>query len=177
MIVPARPVPLICPAHLRASETPIPSDCILPPTVTTFGPTSARNAHIKAWDDAARLTDDKWANVQHGLARSQRCHRASPHARRRHDPGAGAEHARVRQSFALMRSDRRCPTSPHDGRRISLLSPPERAAGGRRAHRAARRAGRTICDACREACGGGARVGARLCLCEPSAFQFRFCSS
>jgi kynureninase len=34
-----------------------------------FWPDVAREAHIKAWDDAARLADDKWGNVLDGVWR------------------------------------------------------------------------------------------------------------
>jgi kynureninase len=177
MIVPARPVPLDLSAAFARFRNADPERLHFAAHSHHLWPDVARNAHIKAWDDAARLTDDKWDNVLNTVW---------PEV-----SAAIARHLRLADATTLVPApnthefvNRLLSCGPTEGAPRVLTTDGEFHSFRRQSERLAedgliaqRRAGRTICDACREACGGGARVGARLCLCEPSAFQFRFCSS
>ena len=63
MIVPARPVPLDLSGAFARFRNADPERLHFAAHSHHLWPDVARNAHIKAWDDAARLTDDKWDNV------------------------------------------------------------------------------------------------------------------
>jgi kynureninase len=63
MIVPARPVPLDLSSAFARFRNADPERLHFAAHSHHLWPDVARNAHIKAWDDAARLTDDKWDNV------------------------------------------------------------------------------------------------------------------
>ena len=70
-IAPARPVPLDLSAAFARFRNADPERLHFAAHSHHFWPDVARDAHIKAWDDAARLADDKWVNVLDiGLARS-----------------------------------------------------------------------------------------------------------
>jgi selenocysteine lyase/cysteine desulfurase len=66
MIAPARPVSLDLSAAFHASEMPIGAAAFAAHS-HHFWPDVARDAHIKAWDDAANLADDKWGNVLNSI--------------------------------------------------------------------------------------------------------------
>ena len=63
MITPARPVPLDLSAAFARFRNVDPKRLHFAAHSHHFWPDVARDAHIKAWDDAARLADDKWINV------------------------------------------------------------------------------------------------------------------
>ncbi len=63
MVAPARPVPLDLSAAFARFRNADPERLHFAAHSHHFWPDVARHAHIKAWDDAARLADDKWVNV------------------------------------------------------------------------------------------------------------------
>ena len=63
MITPARSVPLDLSAAFARFRDADPERLHFAAHSHHFWPDVARDAHIKAWDDAARLADDKWINV------------------------------------------------------------------------------------------------------------------
>ena len=63
MITPARPVPLDLSAAFARFRNADPERLHFAAHSHHFWPDVTRDSHIKAWDDAARLADDKWINV------------------------------------------------------------------------------------------------------------------
>ncbi len=63
MIEPPRSVPLDLSAAFARFRNADPERLHFAAHSHHFWPDVARDAHIRAWDDAARLADDKWANV------------------------------------------------------------------------------------------------------------------
>jgi kynureninase len=63
MIAPARSVPLDLSAAFSRFRNADPERLHFGAHSHHFWPDATRDAHIRAWDDAARLADDKWANV------------------------------------------------------------------------------------------------------------------
>jgi kynureninase len=63
MIAPARPVPLDLSAAFTRFRDADPERLHFAAHSHHYWPDVTRDAHIKAWDDAARLADDKWHNV------------------------------------------------------------------------------------------------------------------
>ena len=67
MIAPARPVPLDLSAAFTRFRNADPERLHFAAHSHHFWPDVARDAHIKAWDDAANLADDKWGNVLNSI--------------------------------------------------------------------------------------------------------------
>jgi kynureninase len=63
MIAPARPLPLDLSAAFARFRNADPERLHFAAHSHHYWPDVARDAHIMAWDDAARLADDKWDNV------------------------------------------------------------------------------------------------------------------
>src|SRR5271155_70014 len=63
MITSARPVPLDLSAAFSRFRNADPQRLHFAAHSHHYWPDVARDAHVKAWDDAARLADDKWDNV------------------------------------------------------------------------------------------------------------------
>ena len=76
MIAPARPVPLDLSAAFARFRDAEPERLHFAAHSHHFWPDVTRDAHIKAWDDAARLADDKWGNVLDTVWRATSVHLA-----------------------------------------------------------------------------------------------------
>jgi kynureninase len=63
MIAPARPVPLDLSAAFARFRSADPERLHFAAHSHHFWPDAARDAHIRSWDEAARLADDKWGEV------------------------------------------------------------------------------------------------------------------
>jgi kynureninase len=72
MSSPVRPVPLDLAAAFTRFRSAVPERLHFAAHSHHFWPDVARDAHIKAWDDAARLADDKWDNVLNVVWRETR---------------------------------------------------------------------------------------------------------
>jgi kynureninase len=70
MIAPARLVPLDLSAAFTHFRNADPERLHFAAHSHHFWPDVARDAHIKAWDDAARLADDKWGDVLNSIWRA-----------------------------------------------------------------------------------------------------------